>query len=212
MAAAQDPSMETPPGGGPDPRRLQGVPGTKVTKYGPSSEAGGPGTGGPGDAGAVVDALKASAEQEFSIAERLASKARQAYALAAGVFVVSQTVAFSNFEANMLSGREQKVIIGLAIVSVVMLALATWKVLGADDTFPSGDLPLDALLDDLNAAYDDDPKVLGRLGGYYVGVVRSRRKANGDRRKAYKAARTFVALSLAATVVELVFALIARIT
>ena len=42
-----------------------------------------------------MDALKASADQEFNIAERLSAKARQAFALAAGFFVVAQTVAIN---------------------------------------------------------------------------------------------------------------------
>jgi hypothetical protein len=206
--AATDPSMEPPAGGGPSPRlRPAGVPASPPA----APEASGSG-GGLNDAGKIVDALKSSADTEFQIAERLASKARQAYALAAGVFVVSQTVAFGSFQADKLSSREQHIIIGLAVVAVVVLAAATWKVLDADDVQTSGDLPLDALMDDLNAAYEGDDGVLGRLGGYYAGVVRTRRAANTVRRTAYKSSRIFVAASLAATVAELVFALIARTT
>src|SRR5215207_7639954 len=68
-----------------------------------------------GDAGKIVDALKASADQEFSIAERLSAKSRQGFALAVGFFVVAQTVAFSSFEATELSSREKEWIIRLAI-------------------------------------------------------------------------------------------------
>jgi hypothetical protein len=157
-----------------------------------------------------VDALKASADQEFNIAERLASKARQAYGLAAGVFVVGQTVAFNNFDAAKLSGREQHVVIALAALAVVALGIATMKVLAADDVVASKDLRIEDLIDDLNAAYEGDDGVLGRLGGYYAGVIRSRREANTVRRRAYKSCRTFVALSLAATVLELVVALTVR--
>lgn len=154
--------------------------------------------------------MKASADQEFHIAERLASKARQAYALAAGVFVVSQTVAFNNFGAAKLSSPEKHTIFALAALAVLALGAATARVLAADDVVASKDLALEDLMTDLNAAYEGDDGVLGRLGGYYAGVVRSRRDANTVRRKAYKSCRTFVALSLAATVLELVFALIVR--
>lgn len=202
-----DPSIDPPTRG--EPSRLR--PAETLRHTPPAPQNAGPG-GGSSDAGKIVDALKASADTEFQIAERLASKARQAYALAAGVFVVSQTVAFGSFQADKLSSREQHILIGLAIGAVVMLAVATWRVLAADDVQSSGDLPLDTLMDDLNAAYDGDEDVLGRLGGYYAGVVRTRRAANTVRRTAYKSSRTFVALSLAATVAELVFALIARTT
>lgn len=197
-----------PPSGGQSPRLRPAEPPAQVPAIPRKS---GSGTG-PGDAGRIVDALKASADTEFQIAERLASKARQAYALAAGVFVVSQTVAFGSFQANKVKPHEQHVLIGFAIGAVVMLAVATWRVLAADDVQSSGDLPLDELVDDLNAAYGGDEDVLGRLGGYYAGVVRTRRDANAIRRTAYKSSRIFVALSLAATVAELVFALIARTT
>lgn len=206
--AASESSMESPSGGDQPPRLLPAErAGSEVATGAPATS--GPG-GGPSDAGKIVEALKSSADTEFHIAERLASKARQAYALAAGVFVISQTVAFGSFQSANLSSREQHRIIGLAIAAVLILGVATWKVLAADDVQESGDLPLDSLMDDLNKAYEGDDGVLGRLGGYYAGVVRTRRTANTVRRRAYKSSRIFVAASLAATVAELVFALIAR--
>jgi hypothetical protein len=170
--------------------------------------------GGDGHGGAetIVDALKSSAEQELTIAERIASKARQAFALGAGVFVVAQTVAFGNFDANKISTRDQHWIIVLAIVAVVILALAAAAALKADSTVASGDLPLDALAKDLNAAYEGDEDVVGRLGGYYLGVVRTRRAANVTRVAWYKQARWAVLFSLVATTAELIFAHVARAT
>jgi hypothetical protein len=170
------------------------------------------GGNGPGDAGKIVDALRSSAEQELTIAERLASKARQAFALGAGVFVVAQTVAFGSFDARKLSTREQHWIIALAVIAVVVLAIAAVGTIKADATFTSGDLPLDKLEDDLNEAYAGDQEVLGRLGGYYLGVVETRRDANTSRRKWYERARMIVTASLFATTVELIFALIGRAT
>lgn len=196
-------------GADPGPPRLRAA--KSQVSRGPGAQAvpGGAGSG-TGNATEIVEALKASADQEFHIAERLASKARQAYALAAGVFVVSQTVAFNNFGAAKLSSHEKHAILVLAALAVLALGIATARVLAADDVVPSKDLLLEDLMADLNAAYEGDDGVLGRLGGYYAGVVRSRRDANTVRRKAYKSCRTFVALSLAATVLELVFALIVR--
>jgi hypothetical protein len=157
-----------------------------------------------------VDALKSSAEQELTIAERLASKARQAFALGAGVFIVAQTVAFGNFDATNVTTRERQWIIGLAVCAVVLLGVAGLATLKADAPVPSGDLPLAKLEDDLNAAYEGDGDVLGRLGGYYLGVVKSRRKANTARLRWYSRARGVVVLSLLSTVGELIFALISR--
>lgn len=170
--------------------------------------------GGSGSGGAdkIVDALRSSADQEMTIAERVSGKARQAFALAAGVFVVSQTVAFGNFEAKHVSAHEKHWMIGLAIGAVFLLGVAAFATIKADATVDSRDLPLAKLEDDLNAAYEGDPDVLGRLGGYYLGVVRSRREANDTRRTWYKRARFMVVLSLIATVAELIVALVARTT
>lgn len=168
------------------------------------------GGGGHEDAATIVDALKSSSEQELTIAERIATKARQAFALGAGVFVVAQTVAFGNFDANKISTHDQHLIIILAIVAVAVLALAGVATIKADSTVPSGDLPLDDLAKDLNAAYEGDEEVVGRLGTYYLGVVRTRRAANVTRIKWYRQARWAVLLSLAATTAELIFSLVAR--
>lgn len=207
MEAAGNPRSGDPSERPSEPRRLP-VP------HGGGSEAAVPTAGGssgpPEDVGRIVDALKSSADQELTIAERLSSKARQAFALAAGVFVVAQTVAFGGFRTDNLGNGEQDWMIGLGIGSVVMLLIAALATIKADATFDSRDLPLTKLENDLNAAYAGDPEVTGRLGGYYLGVVRSRRKANVDRRTWYKRARLMAALSLLATVSELILSLAAR--
>ena len=87
----------------------------------PASSGGG---GGPSDAAKLVDSLKSSAEQEFQIAERLSTKSRHAFALAAAVFTIAQTVAFGNFEADRLSTADKRAMIACAIASVLALAVA----------------------------------------------------------------------------------------
>jgi hypothetical protein len=164
----------------------------------------------PPDAGKILDVLRASADQEMTIAERLSGKARQAFALAAAVFTISQTVAFGNFDASQLSGHEKHWMILLAIVAVVALGFAVFSTIKADVTVDSRDLPLAALEDDLNAAYAGDPDVIGRLGSYYLGVVKTRRDANAVRRAWYTRTRIVVSISLVATLSELIFALVAR--
>lgn len=161
-------------------------------------------------AGRVVDALKSSADQEFSIAERVSAKARQAFALAAGFFVVAQTVAFGSFESDQLTADEKQTLIYLAIVAAAFLALAVALALVADALFRSGDLDLDGLQDDLNAAYAGDPNVTGNLGEQYIGIVASRRRSNKRRRVWYYGTLAAVTLSLAATTFELIISLVSR--
>ena len=134
------------------------------------------------------------------------------FALGAGIFVVAQTVAFGNFNAKNVSTREQHWIIGLAVAAVIVLGLAAMATLKADATVESRDLPLEQLESDLDAAYAGDEDVVGRLGQYYLGIVKSRRRANKERLGWYVWARRAVGLSLFVTTTELVFALIARAT
>lgn len=199
-----------PPEGENDlPRRLRPEIDEESARRPAAKKAGGSGAD-LGGAGKVVDALKASADQEFNIAERLSAKARQSFALAAGFFVVAQTVAFGGFEATKLSAHENHWIIALAIMAVAALAFAVLAALKADATYKSRDLPLEKLEDDLNAAYAGDPDVIGNLGRYYLGIIRTRRKANGSRRVWYQLTRIAVIVSLSATVSELIFSLVSR--
>lgn len=48
----------------------------------------------PPQVGTVLEAFKDSLNREFSAAERLTSKARQAFVLSIGFFTIVQTVAF----------------------------------------------------------------------------------------------------------------------
>lgn len=208
VESAGDAETEPPATKVDEPRRLRSA---AEPIIGPERRVAGSGSG-PGDAGRIVDALKSTADQEMTIAERLCGKARQAFTLGAGVFVVAQTVAFNSFDERTLDGHEKVWMLRLAILAVAILGLAAFATVKADGTVDSRDLPLKDLESDLNAAYEGDADVLGRLGGYYLGVVRSRREGNVVRRRWYKRARFAVALSLMATVAELLVSIAFRIS
>ncbi|RKQ90470.1 hypothetical protein C8N24_0274 [Solirubrobacter pauli] len=164
----------------------------------------------PGQADRVVDAIKASADVEFNIAERLSGKARQAFALAAGMFTVAQAVALGAFRPGNVNTVEARWILGFALAAVIALAAAALTTVKADATVVSGDLSLDLLEDELNLAYTGDQDVVGRIGTYYLGVVRSRREANTVRRRWYRRVRVCVVVCITAIVSELVVSLAAR--
>ena len=92
------------------------------------------------------------------------------------------------------------------------MTVAVACALKADATYRSGDLPLAKLEDDLNAAYEGDQDVMGKLGEYYLGIVRTRRRSNDSRRAWYAATRLAVVASLGATVAELIYSLVSRTT
>lgn len=199
------------PSSNPEPPRSDRAPARlPIARVGEVAPADTPPPQSPADAAKVLEVLRSASDQEFQIAERLASKARQGFGLAAAYFAISQTVAFGSFEADRVSAGNRTVIIALACAAVVTLFLAAVKMLSADGFFDSRDVPLGKLEDELNAAYRGDVDVVGRLGSLYLTIVRTRRDANRERREAAKWARAFAALALAVTSAELVCALIMR--
>jgi hypothetical protein len=159
----------------------------------------------------LLDIARASADQEFQIAERLAAKARQGFGLAAAYFAICQTVSFGGFEAARINGDERAWVIYLAVFAAGSLFAAAIATMRADGLYDSGDLPLEKMPQELDAAYEGDDDVLQRLTEFFLGIAVSRRKANKRRRSAYKVARAFTFISMGATTVQLVVALVARI-
>ena len=165
---------------------------------------------GRGDAGKIVDALKSSAEQEMTIAERLAGKARRALRLGRAFL--------SWLRPSRLAISTRKDLLRastwiLAILAVLVLGLAAAAMLKADSPVASGDLPLTDL------RVEPERSLRGRPGCHWAsGWLLSRGSPNPTRRKyhttllSYKWARRAVMLSLVATTAELIFALIARAT
>lgn len=200
---------------GPEPERSAGPESTgrahlQVTEGGPAETATQP-PGSPTDVGYVLDALRTSLEQEFQIAERLAAKTRQLFALALAFFTVVQTVAFGSFASSDIAAGEKLAMLLIASLAIVVLAISAFIAARADTLVPARDVRLEDLRDDLNAAYEGDEAVPGRLAKYYLGVVRSRRAANETRRRRYGHLQYVAGASIAVTTIELVVSLASRI-
>jgi hypothetical protein len=101
----------------------------------------------------------------------------------------------------------------LAVTSVAAAKVTLGRLSPSSSSSPaSANALLATARSDLNAAYEGDDGVLGRLGSYYLGIVHSRRNANATRRRSYKFARLFVGASLLATTAELILGLVARVS
>src|SRR5438874_4637282 len=91
----------------------------------------------------ALDVLRKMADQEFNRAERAASRARQAFALAAGFFAVVQTVAFGSFAKSLVSHGERTTLLWLAGGAGVFLAICGVILLRADASFRSFNISTD---------------------------------------------------------------------
>jgi hypothetical protein len=166
---------------------------------------------GPQDVSLLVDALKSSAAQEFSIAERLTAKTRQTFALAVGFFTIVQTVAFNSFAQAEISDAEKTRMLVLAISAIACLALAAATTVRADALVASADLDTDEIKRFLKSAYAGDKDIPARLAESYMTIVDTRRKANAVRRDRYRSTVWVAGLSIAITTAELILALVSRI-
>ena len=102
----------------------------------------------------AIGVLRARVEEEFRVTERLDSKSRQAFALAAGFFVIAQTVAFGSF--GSVNGTES-VLVGSAAIFAALAVLVTGHHLATGEELQEvRDLRPDAVVDWCKEATDDE--------------------------------------------------------
>ena len=168
---------------------------------------------GPSDVGYVLDALKLSVDQQLQLAQRLRDRARQVFVLAIAFFTVVQTVAFNAFAQGKITNHKAALIsvLALAIAAIVFLALAAVAVLRADAPGTASDFSVKELQRLLNAAYRDDPKAAGELGGVYLDILGSRQDANKVRQAHVRQAQICGLVSIGITTAELILSLALRI-
>lgn len=94
----------------------------------------------PDDVKYVLDALRWSADEELTMAERLSVKARQAFVLGVGFFTIVQTVAFNSFAQRSITPHEKHWLLGLAIGAILALAVAAYTTVRAELLIPAKDL------------------------------------------------------------------------
>lgn len=171
------------------------------------------GDGGRGgeDEALVLDSLRALASQELDRGERFASKARQAVVFAAGFFAVVQTVVFNSFAAKHLSDGERHTLLILAIVAGAALVVCGISLLFSDGVFKTKDLSSDEIIDTANLAEEQGEPVARELSGLYATIVDERRETNGKRRWALRATQLTAFVTSVAVLIELIYALNARI-
>jgi hypothetical protein len=158
----------------------------------------------------AINALRARVDEEFRVAERLDSKQRQAFGLAAALFAVAQTVAFGSFESGSLDGAKRAIIVAAAVVAALVLVIVMHRLRNAEDLHDEDDVLPEAIVDWCNEA-DADGYVAVRLIREFSEVARRRAASNKVRSDAYDRVAEAARWSLIATGTELLIAVLLRI-
>jgi hypothetical protein len=100
-----------------------------------------------GEPKVVLDVLQRLAAQALTRSERMSSRGRQAFALAAGFFAVVQTVAFTGFGESMVSADERRVLMTLAIVAGAALLVCGVAAIVTDSAWKTDEMHSDEVLE-----------------------------------------------------------------
>lgn len=159
----------------------------------------------------AITVLRARVDEEFKIAERLDSKARQAFALAAGFFAVIQTVTFGSFAQDEVSTPERVLLLLVAILAGGFLAKVAHKVTSAEELHVESDLRPGAIVEWANAAGPANEYVRVRLIRGLSEVAQERHDNNEKRATRYEEVVDACRWVLIFSGVELVIAIATRI-
>lgn len=173
----------------------------------PASGGGGQGR----DLEAAITVLRARIDEEFRITERLDSKSRQAFALAAGYFAVVQTVAFGAFAATGVTRTERVFVAFAGLVAGVLLLVVAHRLGNGEETLEEIDIDPGRIVTWANDAGEDPEHLPARLVGRLAKVAARRAENNAIRERDYGAVANASRLALICASVELVVGIIVRI-
>ena len=176
----------------------------------PTSVAGQGGTSSK-DLEQAITVLRMRIDEEFRITERLDSKARQAFALAAGFFAVVQTVTFGGFAQGDVSSPERVGLLVAAVVAGVGVIVVAHRLTGSEGLLDEDDVTPEAIVQWCNAAGEDPEYVSVRLVGELSRMARSRSKNNEVRTTRYDTVALAARWSLILAGVELLVAIVVRL-
>jgi hypothetical protein len=162
------------------------------------------------DLSQAITTLRSRIEEEFKIAERLDSKARQAFALAAGFFAVVQTVTFGSFAQSQISGNERHWLLAAAVVAGACVAAVAYALTHGEKLQDEDDVRPEMIVRWCNDA-DGDDYVAVHLVGELSMVARNRTDNNKKRGAHYSTVVTATRVALFSATVELLVAIVVRV-
>src|SRR5664279_635369 len=128
----------------PEPERRSGI-----RQLQPNAGDRGKGAVGSGSPGATVglDLMRSLADQEIARAEAARGRSRQAFALAAGIFTVVQTVAYGSFVTKLATeGHRTGTLINHTAWAAVALAVCAATMLAAELPLKSSNMSPERIL------------------------------------------------------------------
>jgi len=153
--------------------------------------------------------LRDRVDQEFQRTERLDSKSRQAFALAAGLFALTQAGAFASFAENAVDSQERLGILIGAVLALAALGLTAFRLHHAENLRDEKSLPLEAI-HDWSLEPQQDRLLTAWLILSHLHVAKKRTDSNTTRVEQVKGVRSAAALTLAICATELIVALAVR--
>ena len=159
----------------------------------------------------VVDAAKATLEQEFQLSQRLDSKIQYQLAVATGWFGAAQLAAVGLLADGDVDDGWLAATTTLALGTLFLLAVAAFRAFGAWKLRDDIALSPDQLRGWIDRTYARDPQAAGELGKAYARVLEERRSNNDKRVTAVEKTFFWCAVAVGLAAVELVVALAARI-
>jgi hypothetical protein len=153
--------------------------------------------------------LRERVDQEFRRTERLDAKSRQAFALAAGFFALTQAVAFASFGESAVSSDERAWILVAAVAAVAALTFTAICVYHAEKLRDEGSVPIQSVFD-WCLEQKGERLVTAWLILAHRQVASERKSSNADRAKQAKAVASAAALTLTLCATELILALAVR--
>lgn len=157
----------------------------------------------------ALTALRDRVDQEFKRTERLDSKSRQAFAIAAGFFALTQAGAFATFGESAVSPGERSWILVAAVAAVAALAFAAIRVQHAERLRPEGGVHIQSVFD-WCLGEGEERMITAWLILAHHRVARERVSSNDLRAKQVEAVVWAAGLTLTLCATELILALAVR--
>jgi hypothetical protein len=159
----------------------------------------------------AITVLRARIDEEFRIAERLDSKSRQVFALAAGFFAVVQTVAFGSFAQNRITSTDRMIMLIATVIAGLALVAVAYRLSRGETLLPESDIKPEAILAWCNESESDAEHVSTHLVGELSRVARCRSDNNEIRSRNYDAVATMASVALSLAGLELLIAIAVRV-
>jgi len=159
----------------------------------------------------AIALLQARVEEEFRISERLDSKARQLFALAAAVFAAAQAAAVASLDGSAnTSGTGRLIVLVSAVSGALMLLLVGQRLANFEEPMEEKNLDPDEVRDWIEENEGEEPVLLAILGGLSR-LAKDRSRNNKARKDRYGPLQSAARWSLIISVVELFLAIGVRL-